>query len=295
MQNQQNIIKGFKFKQGIPSEYYLMDGRDVGLKVKIGGKYLKTKNNRDRLFTNLEFSKSIAYINGAKSGRDYEIILYLNGTVIPFEYIQMVNNNLEFFGERDDGQITRFVVSQQYIREFGNFGYIVFDNGDTVRTDKEEGIKRNGILQKIMMQAIDKVAMDVGNVAGVYPWDKGITVEFTHTTSKLDIVTNSGLMDINQWRKGREGEVEEPEYSRCFPFIKSMDKFVTFYTFTSKEMYEPFKVSGSNASAPKTFRNLMIEELKENWGYYNRRDNKYPDPPTFHSVFYKLSNKILSN
>ena len=48
--------------------YLEMDGTTVGFKVNLfsNGGYLKTRNGTDRIFTNLEFARTIAYINGAK-------------------------------------------------------------------------------------------------------------------------------------------------------------------------------------------------------------------------------------
>ena len=72
-----------------------------------------------------------------------------------------------------------------------------------------------------------------------------------------------------------------------------MDKFVTFYTFISKEVYEP-KSDTSNAMHPKMFRDMLIKDLVDNWDKYNR-DNKWKEVvPKFHSVFYKNANQILS-
>ena len=270
-----------------------MDGKDVGLKIKINGQYLKTKNNKDRLFTNIDFAKSIAFINGANA-RDYELELYMFGSVIPYGYTQLVNNKLEFFAVDETNSVSRYSVEQSRTREYTNFGYIIFDNGAEERIDKEIGTKRNKQLVHMLIDAIESLNQKYGGVDSIIPWDKGINVRFKHTTAQLEILTNSGLMDLNQWRKGLEGEVEA-EYSRCYPFVKQMDKFVTFYSFVSKELYEPYKIKTSNAELAKKYRELIIEELTNNWDQYNKNPKDWQSPPTFKSVFYKTSNKILSN
>ena len=97
---------------------------------------------------------------------------------------------------------------------------------------------------------------------------------------------------MNQWRK--DVVSEEPGYSRCLPFIKNMDKFVTWYTFISKELYEPNK-KNSRANLAKSFRELLVDDLVQNWSAYNKNpDEKCKSIPTFTPVFYKTNNKILS-
>ena len=273
------------------TEYFICDGRNVGFKVFTKDScYLKTKNGADRIFNSVDFAKAIAFINGCRSADDFELHLYVYGNVIPFKYLQRINDNIEFFGD-NDGELTRYVIEETKVREYNNFGYICFDNGDVERTDKKDGIKRGKLLKKIIAESIENLNEQTLMVSNILEYDKGIMLKFYHTTATLDIVTNSGLMDINQWR--REVESEDPAYSRCFPFIKGMDKFVTFYTFISKEVYEP-KSDTSNAMHPKMFRDMLIKDLVDNWDKYNR-DNKWKEVvPKFHSVFYKNANQILS-
>ena len=278
----------------IVTENYECNGTQIGFKVKINGEYLKTRNGVDRLFTNVEFAKAIAYNNGAQSGRDYDIDLYIYGSIIPYDCIQKVAyGKLEFFANNDKNELIRYVIKETYLTEYSNFGYICFDKGDQFLTERDSGIKRAKTLKRIMINSIDKLSKLYNTVSDVIVYDKGIQVKFYHTTATLDIMSNSGLMDINQWRK--DVVSEEPGFSRCFPFIKMMDKFVTFYTFIGKEMYEPSK-KNSSSSIAKQFRDCLIDDLIQNWSTYNKNtDEKCKEPPSFHSVYYKVGNKILSN
>ena len=281
-------------------EYYTeqmeMDGKNVGIKVKLKstGMYLQTKNKRDRIFTNVEFAKSIAYINGCNSGRDFDLVLYVYGNEIYYEYIQTINEYLEFFGVDEHHNLIRYMIRQSQCREYNNFGYIVFDQGDVIRTSKTAGEKRNKILKSIIQHSIENLNDKYHVIEDIMIWDSGISLKFIHTTAKLDVMTNSQMMDINQWRKNIE--TDEIEYKHCFPFIKTMDKYTTFYTYISKELYEPVKTDKSNAKLPENFRDLLIEDLVANWKIYNKNTQKNcRETPQFKSVYYKVAQKVLSN
>lgn len=265
----------------------------IGFKVKIFGKYLKTTKGSERVLGNLELAKAIAYANGAKSDRDFEVEFVVYKNRIPFEYIQKINNHYEFFGETN-GQLVRFIIKEESITEYNNFGYIVFDNGDNERVNKEIGIKRNRALRNILISSIEKIALRTGTVSDINVYDRGVTVSFFNTTSKLSFVNNNEIMEINQWR--RELDTENKDYKACFPYLKYMDKFTTFYSFTSKELYESSIAENSRIHLPKDFRDMIMGDLMENWSEYNNKKSvaSQVEPKYVSATVHKLNGKILS-
>lgn len=285
---------------------YAMDGKDVGFRVKYKGDFIRTKQGRIRLFTNLEFAKTIAYIKGAQSGRDYEIELNFFGSHIRYDSLQRVQGNFEFYAvEEGSDTLNRYIIEQTYIKEYSHFGYVVFDNGNNVLTqNKEQGSKRRKALFKVLLAAIEKVS-ERNNipVKDIMEYNAdgdtevaGITVSFRDTTAQLSIFTNDELCYINKWRKElRNEDGVDMEYSKCFPFIKNMDNYTTFYTLCSKELYEPVKADRSKAKTPHWFREELVKELTENWDYYNNSKSKRSGvAPQYLSVIYNHKTKILS-
>lgn len=239
----------------------VLDGKKNGFLVKLSnGSFIKTtKHNYHKVFGNLLYARALAATNGCITQKDYTLILKIGKNQIPMSITQRVNDHIEFYG-KVNGEVILFKVYESSKRVATDCGYIVFDNGDKQRTHSK---KRQNRLMDLMTDHIALISQKYGMIDEIIQYDEGITVIFRNTTTRLDIVSNKYLININQLRKEKQGVISEREYFRALPFDKDMDRYTTFYSFTSKEFYEPPRKNQQNIGV--NTRLNMIDSIKLYW------------------------------
>lgn len=194
-------------------------------------RFLTDKEKKIRLFNNLKVARTVAHTITNIDKTEYYIILGDKQYPLSSAYKHGESYRLL------DKETNEIIVVREKLEYRGSdFCYIVFENGDTDRCDKKYGYKRTNELFTAIAQSIEMAFIDNFDEYGIEYTDKykgEFVIHLRGCTGAIHISTNSNLMDINQCRKD-EGE-------KVFPFNKDMDKFLTFYTYISRDVSEPLR------------------------------------------------------
>ena len=207
----------------------------------------KTQKRVPRLFTNYETAKIVSknIKTDGKGKLKYFFMLDLpyskkEPVLIPIEKSQKIYGKYEIYiSEEVFGEKVRLVIEERKSHHVMEIGYLVFDNGDTVRSNKAESIYRQRDIFNGMCQAFSNILFENKlNISQIKKKSRReIVIKFKNSTTEIHILTNSQLMYFNQRR------VEKKE--RVLPFVKSMDKFTTFYVYIKRDILEPKHINGT--------------------------------------------------
>lgn len=168
-----------------------------------------------QLYKTLELAK----VNNKRGGR--EIVLVGNGSQIAYECLHQKKEGVWEY--RRPGEIIIFEEQPNII--VTNIEYIIFENGDTERTDPSIGIKKSKEFFKIVKKSFEGLILK--KKLRSMKNNKHIYVNIKNSTEKIHILYNSQIMDINMIRKENG--------LRCIPYDKSMDKFCTIFIYSTKD------------------------------------------------------------
>lgn len=214
--------------------YLDLDGIKNGIGVYIYGAKDFIRNKKDnsiKLFSNMALAKSyLVNTKNIKHPNQYRLYLILGKSEIDFEYVEFVNGYYEFYSESSKKYLCKETVTNRVT----SFGYIVFENGDTKKLDKNTGYKK----EKEMFQNIKDCARYIltckydPTFSSIIKEENGnIVCSVKDSTAKIHFCTNNNMLDFNQLRK------ESNE--KCLPFIKTMDRYTTFYCYATIMDGEP--------------------------------------------------------
>ena len=218
-----------------------------------------------------------SYISKSLKIKDLnDYVVYLidyddNGNKLEIDYdnIQKCNGYYQYF----NGATLHFVKPQDE-REVVTCGYLVFEDGDTKRTDKEYGKTRSRELYQYTTEMIDKIVRDkVSIVEKVYRDNNGfLSLKIKDSTGIIKLCYNNEFMSLNQDRKN--------DGLRCLPFDKNVDKFTTLYIFSTKESGEKY----NPIFDIKDIINLIVEYLENE---YPEAEARYMKVPFTGSISYE--------
>ena len=233
-----------------------LDGTKNGIAVKVTytdskkHRFIVTKENKIRLFDNLRVAKAVAKtVAGIEPKIEY--FIFVNEKMYPLNQVYKSHEVYKII-DKESNEIINVREKMEY--KASNFSYLVFENGDTVRCEKKYGYDRTNELFNEIAGAIELAFIDNFAEFGIEyteSYRSEFVIRLRNCTGAIHICTNSNLMDINQCRK-EEGE-------KVFPFIKNMDKFLTFYVYISRDSSEPIRVN-SEERALKLL-NRIVEHL----------------------------------
>ena len=217
---------------------------ELGMKnnpnIRNRGRIVLDKNNKPVLFTNANIAFLVADMEfGLYKGEfKLKVIKYdpkknKITDICNFEAMQP-------FGNNNYQVITKDMV--YYIREYRictvkSIRYFVFENGDIERTEKSYGRSRNKYLLKLISQAAARYLYVGGTLSGVSRISPDeLEISFKNSSAKIHIMTNGLIANINKVR--REDSEGLPQYKRCIPFDNTLDKYVTLFSYVTKETAE---------------------------------------------------------
>lgn len=144
-------------------------------------------------------------------------------------------------------------------------GYIVFENGDSEKSDRSYSLSRNvDLYNQIkhtasnMMNYTDKIESCTVDEHSHF------TLNLAKSTARIHICSCSQLMDLNDERKALG--------YRVLPFAKNMDKYLTFYIYTSYIVQE----RDANLSNLRSTRDLFMEYLAQDMSLVDKFESANP-------------------
>lgn len=239
---------------------------------------LKRKQIVDlKLFESIELLKTYFYQEKdiyVSTDRNYIIVIVYRyqdecnnqiQTIIPINLTEYHNGNYEYIYE-NHGEYRMYVFTPSVIETVVNTGYFVFEHGDSKFVDKEYGKMRSDQLYNMIKEALNNILMEneknYSITKIVRDENKHLSVSVKGSTYKLKVCFCSQLMNINQARK--------EDGNRCLPFFKNMDKFVTFYVYTTKDSKED--ETYNNYISANRIRTKVVDYIKE---HYPETEMKY--------------------
>lgn len=246
----------------LKNENIQLDGTISGIIVQVNndGKvhYISSKNGCARLFNNLEIAKFMA--NSITGGE--KVALYIRTKElgdINISRCRYIKKTREFqFIDLDN--YTVYNIKEKRTHNLDNLAYLIFDNGDTVRISKEIGPQRQRELIENIRYVCSIILGQKKGITLVEKKRKELIIHISGTTTKVHIMYNSKVMDINQYKSQIPGV-------KRIPFLKEMDKFTTFYILSSKDVNESKQIEGEAKAAEVI--SIIIEYLKEYYPYTN--------------------------
>lgn len=242
-------------------KHVVLDGKSNGICIWIYGNenFILNKDGSIKLFTSLKLARTyLAVVENIKNPYSYHVYIKIGDLKIDIECAGKVMNIPEmsddkeyysFYLENGD----RYFCSESVTEKVTSIGYYVFENGDSERTAKEIGYKKEKMLKKAIKKCAENVLLYPNQDATIDSETKdrygNLCFTIKNTTAKIHICFNSQIMDINQERK--------EDSNRCIPYDKSMDKFSTIFCFATQDMNEPVGFG----SKEKT--NTVIRYIKE--------------------------------
>ena len=247
---------------------YLNSGKKRFLGLNQGHKQGE-KDFSVRLFSNMEIAKTIiSTMNHIEKFVQY--YFFIDGKSYSMDQAHKIHRKWMIIDNDNILYITEKKVEKGY-----KFGYLVFEDGDKNHCDKQYGYQRQKELSKLIYDELKEFVItlnfqDIG-VNSVNRFKNNNIVNLRNCTGKLNIYTNQYLMDTNQSRKENGQKV--------FPFIKGMDKYLTFYIIFSKDITEPIRIDSEEcADFVLTQLELVIKD-------------KYPDL-NIHSKFIEYNGYV---
>lgn len=235
-----------------------LDGVKNGIAANV--KYLNSKKNKFvldkntnklRLFKNLRVAKVIC---STMSNIDIYIEYYFIIGKDKYSINDAQKISYDEYLVYDTVKNEFIKIKESNTEKYYKFGYFVFEDGDKKFCDKNYGISRQKELlaemNDISKSLVAKLNFNETSLEKVEKHKYGIDLCLKDTTTIIRIFTNSKLMDINQNRKLKE--------LKAFPFIKNMDKYLTFYFVVEKDHSEPMRLN-SEEKANEILQNLISE------------------------------------
>ena len=187
-----------------------------------------------RLFNNLQVAKVTAGI--IIPGRKFEYFIKIgNNNLVNIDYCNNINDTWQFVVND-----TLYIVKEKHSRRTMHLGYICFENGEIERCDRQYGTKRQKELMNIIRDELTALVCENidGGISSIEKDGKEYIINLKNTSAKIHIMYGSKLMDLNQTKRSAG--------KRCLPFIKDMDKYLTFYLYSDKDRTESAKLEASD-------------------------------------------------
>lgn len=214
------------------NNYFELDGKDNGIVIYVyqNEDFIRNKEGKLILFKNLGLAKVwLSNVMNISDPHLYKVMFELKNTdeMIDFEDVYTDEDYYQYHSKITGMIFIKPTITEKVIR----LGYFVFESGDRVLSDKAYGIKRSRQLFFYIKEALTELLND--NQIEYITVDKNnhICAKVKGSTACIHACYNNQIMTLNQTRR---------EYGvRCLPYEKSMDKFLTIYTYITCDISEP--------------------------------------------------------
>ena len=266
-----------------------LDSRNYGFAIRVSGnvkttlkrtsEFLAGKDNRPILYNNVQIALLSVKMKYYLSPKDVSIKLIKyesdkNRIIILCDYNDMFDcgNGLLQFISKDK----IYFVKQTHIDSVLDIRYVVFEDGDNNRTEKEYGHKRQKQLFHMLKNAAVSAFKYSGIIDGIHVQAEEIIISLKNSSAKIHMCSNGNIARYNTARKEQDG-VMPPQFTRCIPYDKVMDKYTTIYCYTAKDNSEPsdFGFSGDIMKDVEYIFGEILEYLKGEEQYNENLKPKY--------------------
>ena len=195
---------------------------------------------------------------------DYDLSFVFSNSdkVIKFEEAEKIGDYY-LIPEEDDF----LYLKECKMEEVGTIGYIVFENGDEgkIKTRKHP-LERHNEYRDQIFKTISHIMRDGNKSIKSVTYDENghLCLHIPHSTAKIHICENSQLIDLN---------IERKSFGiRVLPFEKDMDKYLTFYIYTSFVSQE----RTTDMDKLNETLEMVIEYIKEDMSMLSSFSNANP-------------------
>lgn len=209
--------------------------------------YVDGKLKRGPLYRTFELAK----LNNKRGGRG--IVIVGGGRQILYECLFKKEGGEWEYIQNSISETKRLIFKETNNEIVTHIEYIIFENGDTERTDSSIGIKKSKEFFKIVKKSFEKLILK--KKLRFMKKEKHVYVQVKNSTEKIHILYNSQIMDINMERRN--------EGIRCIPYEKCMDKFCTIFIYVTRDNDD------TSESKYKEVLDDIITNLKENYSELN--------------------------
>lgn len=201
-------------------------------------------------FHNLDLLKVKMYQLGYKNPQRYDIVSTLRVDdayyIINFDDFQRLNTGEYCAYSPEIGDFIKFI--ETYSEQVNKLGYLIFDNGDSVKSDRSVSPKYAKILMKQIREGIANYMEENPDVISSFSINdrKHVKIKLFGSSQQIYICYNSQLMSLNQERKINGW--------RCLPYDTRMDKYTTFYVYTTNQFYPDY-------NEDKDYANNILQDI----------------------------------
>lgn len=200
--------------------------------------FVQNKDGKIILFSNLDAAKSFGFHKVSKNNYDYHFFILTHDLQIPLEAVEYNNSQYEYYdAETGDWYLIKDDSSDQVL----TIGYFVFEDGDDPESEIFYNPKKSIEIYHAILKAMGQFIVDVDVPMLAERYTKlsyGHTVlKALGTSLRFHLLFNSEIVDQNMRRK--EAGL------RAIPFLKNMDKYKTFFIYTTRNCYDYTKIDES--------------------------------------------------
>lgn len=201
-----------------------LNGYNKGFCIYVYSKdaFLTDKKKKRLYFKNLEEAKLYAYKQYPNS-YNYKLWIMFDKIEVSFDDVEYINGYYEYY---DLEHNTLYLIEEINKELVTSIGYFVFEDGDNPESKNKISDEKYGEYYDTIISAFESIIYNDMNAEGLLTDNYGnLMLKMKNSAIKFHILCNSEIMDVNLIRKENK--------QRCIPFIKSMDKFKTFYLYST--------------------------------------------------------------
>lgn len=231
-------------------QYYKLDGKDNGFALWIyeEERFVQNTYNKTLLFKSLDLAKVyIANQCNILNPYNYKVLIILSDRgEIDFNNVYGdEDTDIYYYYDNDELIAIEPDCNEQVL----SLGYYVFEEGDTIQTQKEYGKRRQKELFRYINESFADIMKYSSKIAKINrDRNNHLCISIANSTSKIHVCFNSQIMTLNQERKELG--------IRCLPYEKEIDKYTTIYTYITRDFSEP-KSFNSDKVAKEVFYNSI--------------------------------------
>lgn len=195
-------------------------------------KFIMFNEKKRLMFPTIRLAKNYLIRQGVYKPERYHFHFNIdNGRIIDINDVYYAHDHFEYIDNND----IVYIIMQDASSKIISLDYMVFEGGDEIKiSDKEEGREKSQRIMSAVISTLKEMfASDRYKINSIYR-DRNhiITCDFSDSCTRFHFAKISELVKLNEARKNNS--------NTCLPFIKSMDRFLSLYCFSTTDNKNPY-------------------------------------------------------